>query len=684
MVCCVLAVFGYGLMHLRRYLPEQPANALQSESDEYLRQGAAQRIDWKTLDAHAFAQARRQDKPVMLVMGTAWSHEARLADRNIFVDADIQSYLGRHFVCVRVDLDAHPEWMSAFLPLRRAPFGLTNAFQIMYLDPQGKLYDFYGQGGFLPLVDPTEFIDEFVRARRSFDALGSERGADRTDELQTIDLAAINAGALGMPRFREFVEGISQAIDPKFGGFTSRTGAQTPRPAALVALLYAGEIDSARRAIDPMLRSGLVDWLNGGFFRRARKRDWTDIDFDKIAIANAEMMRAVAIYGTLSGDPFAARVGKNAFDAVAEEFSDTGLISTARIGDANSVGRSPRSSFAAKDFRSFWSTGLLNSDDASKARRLFDLNATTNPQMIVRISEPEILDDPDCDRLIEALRKHKAAVPVRFTTRPYAHVNGAVTALMYVCGRLWGDGVRVRQADARFDALPAFGTGDDIRHGTTQMFDDEPFLGDYLAMTDACLARFLVHGDLRALARADVLLKRARTLFGATNGWTPLIPRPDRLIPDTNVPELLDTPNESLTAKTIRLNNTLGRLLRGTADSSAAGQRIEAAMTIATHYGSFLDELGLPAAGFFAASMPLYDDGHAFYVGPDAVEQASELFRLIPTRLVAPAMGPVRPDLQKRPAGYYVVRGSEVKGPLSKVEAATELGATYRVPNGMP
>ena len=684
MVCCVLAVMGYGLMHLRRYLPAQPANALQSESDEYLRQGVPQRIDWKVLDTRAFAEARRLNRPVMLVMGTVWSREARMADQNIFVDADIQSYLSRHFVCVRIDLDAHPEWMSAFLPLTRGPSGLTNAFQIMYLDPEGRLFDFYGRAGMLPLVDPTEFIDEFVRVRRAFDGLGSGKpGTVAAGELQRTDLAVLERGASAPPRVRAFLESAMVTIHPTHGGF-GVLGSQTPRPSALMALLYAGEVDAARRAIDPMLRSGFVDWLDGGFFRRAKRADWTDLDFDKVAVPNAEMMRALAVYGALADDSFAQRVSKNAFDALASEFSDTGLVATARIGDANAAGRSARSSFAAKDLRQFWSTGLLDPAQADVARRLFNLSTDSNPQMTIKISGPTVFSDPNFDALLKILRKHKEDVPVRFTMRPSAFVNATVTASMYASARIWGDENRVSQVDRRFEALSAFGIGDDIQHSTTQLFDDEPFLGDYLAVTDACVARFLVHGDLRALDRADKLLKRAEVLFGAPNGWTPLIQRNGKVIQDTNVPEVLDTPNESLTAKTIRLNNQLGRLLRGSADSTAAGRRIEAAMTIATHLGGFMHELSLPASGFFAAAMPLFDDGHAFYVGPRAVERSSALFRLVPTRLVGPAIGPVHRDLQKRAPGYYVVRGAQVLGPLSLEAAAAELGTAYRVPDGMP
>lgn len=677
-VCCILGILGVAVSNLRSMLPAQPANALQSETDEFLHQGAYQQIQWHLLNEKSLAEARRLDRPLMVVLGCVWSREARQADQYLFSDTDVQSYLSRNFVCVRVDLDAHPEWRSVFLPLARIRFGTSTVFQIAYLDPQGRLYDFYGRRGYFALNDPVIFLDELVGARKAYNP--SDKPASLEDSpgaWQTADLNAMRKAPAGLPDVVGYVAKLRSQIDPKVGGFP--LFGQLARPLAIQVLMMSGDLDSAGAALDPMLRSGWVDWLDGGFFRRARKTDWTDLEFDKSSLNIAESMRVVATYGQLKRDAFATRIAKDAFDDLAGELTRAGFISTARIGDETAIGRSRKSSFRAKDLRNFWSTGLLEGGEVDAARTLFDLDVKVNPQMTLRVSDPREFEDPQFEPVLKKLRDSKAGEHPRFTAPLYANVNAGVTAQMYLCARLWGDPARMRVAGERYESLSAFGDSQDVTHHPGQRLDDEPYLGDYLEMADACLNRFLAIGDLASLNKGNLILARAKTLFYGEAGWTPLIPERMKLLPDVVVPELLDAITESLVGKCIRLNNSYGRLLRDASVDNVGTLRVEAATDTVSRYGEFMDVLGLGAAGYFAAAIPVLHDGHAFAAGPNAVELANALFRKLPTRLIAPAIGPVRPDIQKKSPGIYVVRGAEIVGPLSVDEAASELGWAYAV-----
>ena len=89
-------------------------------------------------------------------------------------------------------------------------------------------------------------------------------------------------------------------------------------------------------------------------------------------------------------------------------------------------------------------------------------------------------------------------------------------------------------------------------------------------------------------------------------------------------------------------------------------------------FGDPAGRIGAASAGFFAASLFAEDGRYAVAVGPSAVALANELYRRVPTRLIAPAVGRVRPDLQRRAAGVYVIDGESVNGPFS-VEDAVRL-----------
>ncbi len=644
------------------------------ETEEYLRQGAFQQIHWRKLEASSLAEARRLDRPVMLVMGASWSREARQADNYLFRDQDIQSFLARNFVCVRVDLDAHPEWLNVYLPLSRSIANVSLAFQVVYLSPEGRFYDFLGSSGRPAATDAVAFLEEFVRARTAFSKY--RLNPDRDDGPQAAhakDLQLIGAASPALPAVKEFASDLLQRIDPIHGGFP--TIGQIPRPIGIDYLLMVGQNDGARASMDPMLRSAWVDWLDGGFFRRSRKPDWTDLEFDKIAVACGLDMRVIARYARIMKDRFAERIAKNAFDSLTGEFCESGLVSTARLGDEDEVGRSPRSSFQVKEIRKVWGTGLLESKEIDVARDLLGLRVETNPQMSIKVSNPASFDSPLFEETLFKLRRHKASVPRRFTARAYANVNGFVVASLYDCARLWGDPERLSIADARFAALSAFGTGGDVTHSPTQSQDEAPYLGDYLATSEACLQRFLARGDVDALERGRKLLARAQGLFGGDLGWYGTMKSRMQLLPDTVVPEVLDTTTESLCSIAIRLCTSYGRLLGS--DGFPEFDPIGEALVLATRYGAYLNEIGPSSAGIMAATLPLIDDAHAIAVGPGAVGLSAALLRRVPTRLVSPALGPVRPDLQKRDPGLYIVNGSEVTGPLSVEAAAARLSPVY-------
>ncbi len=668
---CVLAVFGYLILCLTPWLPQPKANRLQSETAEFLRQGVHELIDWRVLDDEPFAEARRLDRPILLLIGAAWSREAREMDLHVFSDSDIQNFLQRNFVCIRVDVDASPRWASVYLPLSRVNLGTSLGFQLVYLKPDGTLYDFLGRRGSVDVQDPAGFLDEFVAARKAYGAKSEPTAPVSTQQQLEVDLLQKSDNVV--PNRAGYVEYLKSKVDPVTGSFQGP--GRSLRSSAIQMLLSVGEMGAADQALLPMLHSGVVDWLDGGFFRRSRRTDWTEVEFDKLAVQNGDMMRTTALKGTLSTDRFCERIAKNTFDALADQFCEYGLVSTARLGDETDTGRSARASYTAKDLRVFGGTGLLSSDEVVRAREMFHLRVEENPQMNIRVSDPLVFDDPVFSVILEKLRHHKEPVKVQYTRPALASVNGHVVATMLWCARLWNDPERLAKADHLFQQIGIFESGGDVTHNTIQVVGEPPYLGDYLAMADADLAHFLATGNEESLERGIRVMQRARKLFASDDLW--LSTRPSSTtqgIVAPAVPEFVDGISEAQCAGAIRLTQAYGQLLRGGKWANEAGQFGESAFRLSQAFGSTAEELGLSVASYYLATLSVFDDTYAVAVGPDAVASANQLALRLPTRLVAPAVGLVRQDLQRRPAGIYVVRSKDVLGPLSVAEAAKEMG----------
>lgn len=675
LVVVVLGIFGLGIRQLATLLPPPAPNRMELETADFLRQGARHAINWRLLDDEAFSEARRTDRPILLLLGAVWSTEARRMDQMIFTDSEVQSFLARNFICVRVDLDEAPQWRSAFLPVSRVRTAISSGFQMYYLDPEGRLFDFYSRRGMQPLTDALVFLDEFVSARRRYEEIRrGDGGPLPAGQLQDNDSDTLERAPSMFPNREFFLQELVDAIDPRYGGF-SRFG-QAPRPLALSYLLAHGKVDAWRAATDPMLRSGIVDWLDGGFYRAAKSRDWTYIEFDKLALHNAELMLAIGLGGQMLGDDFCLRIAKNTFDALLDRFGSQGWIVAARVGDDDRRGRSAYSSFSVSDLRRYGGTGILTREETDLARDFFGLSVEDNPQMVMRVRDPSEFADPRFDPLIAKLRESRKVHPAPYSKVPYAHVNFGVVAAAMRAARMWNEPDRIVRAERFLDQLKTFLSSNDVTHRMPQQVGDRPLLPDYLNASEAFLEHYLATGRVDSLERGLGILRRARTLFAEDGNWLLTMSRSGGLGPQgTDVPELVDMPTEATTARVIRLLGTYAKLLRGGNLAPLARQFNEEALELISRYGSLVPELGVGASGMMSASAGLLDERHAIVVGEYAVAEARELASRIPTRFVAPAFGMVREDLQRRGSGIYVIEGAEVIGPISSDQAVTLLPA---------
>lgn len=671
-VVALLGMAGMGLKAAARWLPTAVSPAQTLDGGDFASFTAGQRVEWRPLSADAFALARRLDRPILLVVGAAWSFDARQADRELFGDDDVASFVNRNFVCVRVDADMEPAWLAALSPVTRVDMGYAAGFQVGYLDPQGHVYGVLGMRGSVG-NDPRLFLTELSEASKAYYA----RMPD-TEVPQEVETRELESGTEQvLPDHAVMVEQVVSQISPD-GGFRGGSG-RSLRARLWRYLMASGRHQEVRASLDPVLRTGVVDWIDGGFFRRASGPGWTHINFDKISVLNAEMMWLLAEGALAYDDPFYDRLAKNTFNSLKNDLVRHGYALTALVGDEDVRGRSKRRSFSISDVQPFWDSSLLSAEEARWAVKHLSLEPGRNPDMVIKIQSDEELRDPKTQSLLLKLREAKKQTGVWATSQARADVNAVVSAAMSRCARLWGEPFGVESREA-FDRLSAFSDGPDVHHRRVVLLEDTPYLGDYLSYADAMLQRFLLTGEPAHFERGLLIIRRAMTLFdpGSTGLWrnTP----GDGLLEGVhgaNVPEVLDNFGESNVAKAIRLTLAYGRLLIDR--PSEAAPLIRSGSAAAMRYGGLAGAMRQAGGGFLLATLNMADDRHAVVVGPDCVRLASALAARIATRFIAPAVGGVRQDLQKRTAGIYIVSGTDAVGPMSLEQAVSELPVEFAV-----
>jgi len=650
-------------------LPPGKSNSLGSARGTYMQQAATQNNEWVPLTKESLTRAQQQGKPLLLVVGAAWSRDAREADEGAFNDPEVQNLIRKSFVSVRVDCTESPEWVNAYFPVSRAALGLRPGFQVYYVNPDGNLYDYLSPETTLTGSDPSVFEQDLVAARDSM-----KKGSQALNRLvQDINTLMAKPQPSSLNVSAQF--GILQdAVDQKDGGFPV-DGLQVLRPEAWRLQLMAGDMKGLSVSLVPPLKSPIFDWLDGGFFRASRSADWTDIEYDKIATSNAEIMEVLAQYAASTGDPFTKALAVRTFDSLVGEFLDGGSIRVARIGDEQPGGRSDRSSFAPKDLRPMFSTGAIPQADADWARTRLGLDSRLNPSMTIRISDPSILTKgkADFDRVMHELRVMKEGHKPEFVSSSYADVNGYVAARLLTCARLWSDAGRLQVALTLSDRLDSFRTGVEVRHRSDSAADI-PELSDYLAYSDACLNDYLATGRVVSLNNGLNVLLEAKTRFElkTPGAWLPA--KLPFALRNSIAPEIIDNVIESLTAREIHLMWAYSRLLEGSPSGQAASKRLsQGATDCVRQFMATAPTLGVAGCGFYCSALELSEDSYAVAVGPEAGSVADKLQRLAPTRLVAPAFGPVRADLQAREPGIYVVRKGSTSGPVDVATAAKML-----------
>ncbi len=683
-VTCLAALAAI-VVSVAGQVPQPAANSLKNARPDFVREGAHQTVRWHQLSPNTLAEARRKDLPILLVVGLPWSRFGRDTDRRVFAEGNVAAVLNRYFYCVRVDGLENPLWLRSYLPLSRASLGFMPSFQMWALTPSGQVFDLLAKVRGDQKLDPPEMIDLLAVVRKRYASLSifvaddnqsTEIQAVQTQDLSSLGEPQISAG-LDFSRFDEEVIG---RIDPKFGGLVDQ-GFQMVAPMAWRYLLLGGQSRSVS-SLDSSMSSGLFDPINGGVFAYGDFPYFGPLTMNKVSVVNAEMAYLFALAAVVTGSPRYRWMAERTFDFLLTEMSSPLGFYGGSFTSEDRRRRSPRYSYGAKALSEIFpgTFGIGLSEEGRFVRQALDMNPDRNPQAVARFSDKSF---EDIARLEKAMAKMAAQRPVQPDSRVgqgYADVHGHVTARLIDTARVLGDAVRLEETLPFVNQLDIFLTPTGVRHGYTDG-SAITYAGDLLAMADASLSDYLASGNIPSLLRAGQLMKWLDP-FQTKDGI--LMGRADDPLSQpwgSNTVELIDNQQESCTARYVRLAMTLVRLVPQPDEREfpcSTHTLADRAVTMLSAHSANAQRIGYRAAGFFCSALFTSDDAHAFGVGPKAVELANDLARRVPTRLVAPAVGFVREDLQKRKPGIYVVRLGVVSGPFSVEEATAALPTVYR------
>ena len=235
-------------------------------------------VAWQDWSDEAFARARRERKPILLFLTVPWCQWCDAMHRASFADPIVARLSNEQFVPLRVDAERRPDVGDRY--------GLGGWPTIVVLASNGKVLT---GGTFVTSERLREMLPQVVEAYGS--RLGAlEQASDREQDAAARPSSAIDETATDWAAGR-----LTGEFDEAFGGFGTE-----PKMPHTNALLFA--IELGRQRDDPALRrivdttldamhEGLLDAVEGGFFRYCAGQDWTAPGTEKLLETNAALLR---------------------------------------------------------------------------------------------------------------------------------------------------------------------------------------------------------------------------------------------------------------------------------------------------------------------------------------------------------------------------------------------------------
>ena len=420
-------------------MQDSQGNQLGAETSPYLHQHKDNPVHWRAWGPEAFAEARREKKPVLLSVGYAACHWCHVMAHESFEDPATAEVMNDLFVNIKVDREERPDvdaiYMNALhLIGEQGGWPLT-----MFLTPEAEPFwggtyfpkeDRYGRPAFVSVLKTVAqaFRAEPEKVRINADAITARlKPGHPSGEAVGLDDATLSDWA------RRFL----QAVDPVQGGLR---GAPKFPQTQFFAFLWRAALryrlpnpaEAVTLTLTHIAQGGIYDHLGGAFARYSVDERWLVPHFEKMLYDNALLIDLMTEAWREEKTPlYAQRVTETIGWLLTEMRTDGGAFAASL--DADSEGEEGKFYVWSLDEV----RDVLDSDDAELFAEIYDVTSGGNFEghnILNRLNAIELRDDDTESRLAEMraklLGRRAGRIRPGFDDKVLADWNGLTIAAL--------------------------------------------------------------------------------------------------------------------------------------------------------------------------------------------------------------------------------------------------------------
>src|SRR3974390_1853557 len=487
-------------------------NRLAGATSPYLLQHAHNPVDWWPWSAEALAQARSQNKPILLSVGYAACHWCHVMAHESFEDEATARLMNELFVNIKVDREERPDidqiYMNALHLLgEQGGWPMT-----MFLTPAAE--PVWG-GTYFPKESRfgrPAFVEVLYEVARLFKEDAGKIAQNRAALLARLSERAPPEGrvTIGLSELDSAARQAGNMIDVTHGGL--RGAPKFPQPGLLEFLWRAGGgtsdqrfFDLVRVSLERMCEGGIYDHLGGGFSRYSVDERWLVPHFEKMLYDNAQLLELLALGWQRSGNTLFAERARETVQWLPREITTKEGAFCASL-DADSEGEEGK--FYVWSYDEVIRT--LGLSDGEFFARHYDVSASGNFEshnILNRLERvPRTREDEERLALLRAklMQVRDKRVRPGLDDKVLADWNGLMIAALVNAGVVFGEPGWIDMAARAFDFIVrAMTRGDRLGHswrGGQLLFPG--LASDFAAMIRAALALYEARGERAFLDRA--------------------------------------------------------------------------------------------------------------------------------------------------------------------------------------